>query len=110
MLNAVGRDIPDEILKRYGKEPFRGSNYRDDKPYTKAAPTVRGMVDPRRSKMVGSIREALEKCGARDGMVFSFHHHFRDGDHIVNMVLEAAQEMGLRDLTICASSLGKSHR
>ena len=24
-------------------------------------------------------------------------------------VLEAAQEMGLRDLTICASSLGKSH-
>ena len=109
MLNAVGRDIPDEILKRYGKEPFRDSSYRDDKPYTKAAPTVRGMVDPRRSKMVGSIREALEKCGARDGMVFSFHHHFRDGDHIVNMVLEAAQEMGLRDLTICASSLGKSH-
>ena len=31
MLNAVGRDIPDEILKRYGKEPFRGSSYRDDK-------------------------------------------------------------------------------
>ncbi|MGN8817979.1 citrate lyase subunit alpha [Oribacterium sp. HCP28S3_H8] len=110
MLNAVGREIPDEILEKYHKEPFRGSKFRDNQAYTKAAPTVRGMVDPKRSKMVSSIREALEKCGAHDGMVFSFHHHFRDGDFVVNMVMQAAEEMGLKDLTVCASSLGAAHK
>lgn len=28
MLNAVGREIPDEILKLTGKEPFQGNNYK----------------------------------------------------------------------------------
>ena len=31
MLNAVGREIPDEILKLTGKEPFQGNNYKDRK-------------------------------------------------------------------------------
>ena len=62
MINAVGREIPDEILRKYGKEPFSGVHYRDNKPYKKAEVTARGMVDPMRNKMVSSIREALEKC------------------------------------------------
>ncbi len=109
MLNKIGREIPDEILKAYGKEGFQGSCYRNGVSYKKATPMVRGVVDPQEGKMVSSIREALEKCGARDGMVFSFHHHFRDGDYIVNMVMKEAADMGLRDITICASSLGAAH-
>lgn len=109
MKNAVGRDIPDEILKRYGKKGYEGAFARDGESYHKAAPTVRGYVAPKRSKLVGSIREALEKCGLRDGMVLSFHHHFRDGDYIVNMVMEEAAAMGVKDITICASSLGAAH-
>lgn len=109
MRNKIGREIPDEILKAYGKEGFQGSCYRNGASYKKAAPTVRGVVDPQEGKMVSSIREALEKCGARDGMVFSFHHHFRDGDYIVNMVMREAADRGLRDITICASSLGAAH-
>ena len=62
MINAVGREIPDEILRKYGKEPFSGVHYRDNKPYKKAEVTARGMVDPMRNKMVSSIREAMEKC------------------------------------------------
>ena len=27
MLNAVGREIPEEILERTGKEVFQGNNY-----------------------------------------------------------------------------------
>ncbi|ETP71458.1 citrate lyase, alpha subunit [Lachnospiraceae bacterium JC7] len=110
MVNAVGREIPDEILERYSKEGFRGGCYRDNRPYRKASVSSHGMLDPNRKKLVSSIKEALEKCGAHDGMVFSFHHHFRDGDYIVNMVMEAAAEMGLKDLTVCASSLGAAHR
>lgn len=109
MINKIGRDIPDEILQTYNKEVFQGSYARDNVRYQKAAPRVRGVVDPKQSKMVSSIREALEKCGIQDGMVLSFHHHFRDGDYIVNMVMEEVAAMGIRDITICASSLGSAH-
>lgn len=109
MKNAVGRDIPEEILKRYGKEGYQGAYYREASGYKKAAPTVRGHVDPKHGKMVSTIREALEKCGIKDGMVLSFHHHFRDGDYVVNMVMEEVAKLGVKDITICASSLGAAH-
>ena len=109
MINKAGREIPDEILERYGKEGFQGSFYRDQASYQKAAPRVRSLMDPGRGKLVSSIREVLEKCNLRDGMVLSFHHHFRDGDYIVNMVMAQVAAMGVRDITICASSLGAAH-
>lgn len=109
MKNAVGREIPEEILEYYGKEGYQGAYYREAASYKKAAPAVRGHVDPKHGKMVSSIREALEKCGIRDGMVLSFHHHFRDGDYVVNMVMEEVAKLGVKDITICASSLGAAH-
>lgn len=109
MINRAGREIPDDLLARYGKTGYQGMNFRDDASYRKAAPKVRSVTDPGRSKMVGSIREALEKCGIRSGMTLSFHHHFRDGDYVINMVMEEVARMGIRDITICASSLGAAH-
>ena len=80
MRNAVGREIPDEILRATGKEVFAGSYAHDDRCYQKAAPKAHGVCDPHRSKLVPGIREVLERCGIRDGMTLSFHHHFREGD------------------------------
>ena len=42
-------------------------------------------------------------------MTVSFHHHLRDGDYVVNMVMEAIASLGIRDITVCASSLGDAH-
>lgn len=109
MINKVGREIPDEILAQYHKEGYQGMLYRDSHPYKKAAPTVRSNCEPSRSKLVSSIREALEKCDLHDGMYFGFHHHFRDGDYIINMVMEEVAKMGIKDITICASSMGAAH-
>ena len=88
---------------------FQLAYARHNQTYKKAAPTVRGVVDPNESKMVGSIAEVLKKCGIKDGMTLSFHHHFREGDYVVNMVMEEVHKMGIKDITICASSLGKAH-
>ena len=33
------------------------------------------------SKLIGTIREAIEKAGLKDGMTISFHHHMRNGDY-----------------------------
>lgn len=109
MINSVGRDIPEEILAATGRDVFRGSFCHDGKEYKRASPMVRANLDPRRSKLIESVHDALVACGIRDGMTVSFHHHFRDGDYIVNLVMEEIHDMGIRDITICASSLGKAH-
>ena len=109
MRNAVGRDIPDELLVN-GKEVYQGKNYMDGKYIQKAAPCTRRYEKPQESKIVETIADSLRQCGAKDGMTFSFHHHLRNGDYVVNMVMKAAiEELGLKDLTIAATSLGEAH-
>ena len=109
MINAVGRDIPEEILKQTGKEVFQGNYYKDGKPFHKAGPMVTPVMNHDHDKMVKDIHEALVKCNAHDGMTVSFHHHFRDGDLVVCMVMKEIHKMGLKNITISASSLGKAH-
>ena len=109
MRNAVGRDIPEEILERTGKEVFQGNGYRDGYVYKKDGPMTKCVINNHGSKLVDSIHDVLVKCGIRDGMTLGFHHHFREGDYIVNMVMEEVHRMGIKDITICASSLGKAH-
>ncbi len=61
------------------------------------------------NKLVSTIREAMELAGLKDGMTISFHHHLRNGDYVLNMVLEQAAQMGLKDLTVNASSIFDTH-
>ena len=96
MINAVGRDIPEEILKQTGKEVFQGNYYKDGKPFKKAGPMVTPVMNHDHDKMVKDIHEALVKCNAHDGMTVSFHHHFRDGDLVVCMVMKEIHKMGRR--------------
>ena len=49
-------------------------------------------------KRVSDLETALRKCGLRDGMVISSHHHLRDGDKVAMMALEAAARVGVKDL------------
>jgi len=60
-------------------------------------------------KLAKNIKEVLEKCKISDGMTISFHHHLRDGDYIINMVMKEVSDMGIKNLTIMPSSLQKIH-
>jgi len=62
------------------------------------------------NKLVNSIREAIVLSGLKDGMTVSFHHHLRNGDFVLNMVMEEIAALGIRDLTVNASSLFDVHR
>ena len=96
--NAAGREIPEMINGREAI-PYQGVGA-----YTptghKAAPPVRRACDypADGDKRVGSLREALERCGLRDGMTISTHHHFRNGDLVGNAVFDAAAAMGAKEL------------
>ncbi len=61
------------------------------------------------SKVVNSIAEAIRQTGLRSGMTVSFHHHLRNGDYVLNMVLEEIARQGIQDLFVNASSLFDVH-
>lgn len=61
------------------------------------------------NKQVNSIREAISLSGLKDGMTVSFHHHLRNGDYVLNMVMEQIASMGIKNLTVNASSLFDVH-
>lgn len=61
------------------------------------------------SKVVSSLKEAVKLSGLKDGMRISFHHHLRNGDHVINMVMDEIAGMGYKDLTVNASSVFDIH-
>ena len=60
-------------------------------------------------KIVASLREAISLCGLKSGMSISFHHHLRNGDYTLNRVMDEIAALGIRDLTLNASSLFDAH-
>ncbi len=61
------------------------------------------------SKIIMGIEQAIRQAGLKDGMTVSFHHHLRNGDFVLNLVLAEAARQGIRDLTVQASSLFDCH-
>src|SRR5579862_8944003 len=97
--NAAGREVPETVNGR-PQVPYMGVG-KHWPTGRKASPPVRSAGDypANGDKRVPDLETALRKCGLRDGMVISSHHHLRDGDRVALMALEAASRMGVKDLT-----------
>ncbi len=61
------------------------------------------------AKLFAGIDAALDACELKDGATISFHHHLRNGDGVLNLVLDAAARRGLRGLTVAPSSIFPVH-
>ena len=61
-------------------------------------------------KVVRSLKEAIELAGVQSGMTVSFHHHMRNGDFVLNMVMEELAQKGIKNLTVNASSVFDCHK
>ncbi|HZD05671.1 MAG TPA: citrate lyase subunit alpha, partial [Longimicrobiales bacterium] len=98
VINAAGRRVP-TVVNGEPQVPFQGLG-RHRPGGAVHAPPVRSAQDypADGDKRVPDLRTALERVGLRDGMTISTHHHFRDGDRVALMALEAAAELGVRDL------------
>jgi len=108
-VNAAGRSVPTEINGRPAV-PFQGVNKHRPTGNKHGAP-VRSCADypENGDKRVPSLREALERCGLKDGMVIGTHHHFRDGDLVANQIFAIAAELGVRDLVWAPSASFPCH-
>ena len=60
-------------------------------------------------KRHADLNALFDAFGIEDGAVLSFHHHYRNGDNLVNLVMALAKARGLKGLTLAASSLFPVH-
>jgi citrate lyase subunit alpha/citrate CoA-transferase len=96
--NAAGRTVPTHVNGK-AQIPYQGvGGFQPEE--KKAGPPIRACQDypENGDKRVPDLKTALEKCGLRDGMTISSHHHLRNGDRVALKALEAAQELGVKDL------------
>ncbi len=104
--NSLGRELPQQIFGRQLR-PYQGpfsarpEGRAQGRPVRRAAPGDR--------KLLGSLREAIEASGLRDGMTIGTHHHLRNGDVLLNAVVKTIAEMGIRGITIAGSSVHPVH-
>ncbi len=94
MINAIGR----EGLNK----PFSGVPTYDKKEYDVHKRTERADHFQTPEQLLDAIR-------VEDGMTISFHHHLRNGDHVLPMVMRKIQERKIRGLTVAASSIFPCH-
>ncbi len=97
-VNAVGRRVPLDV-NGHVSLPFEGVGvHRAAGP--KHGPPIRSCAEypADGDKRVPELKSALERCGLRDGMTISTHHHLRNGDQVALAALNAAAELGVKDL------------
>jgi citrate lyase subunit alpha/citrate CoA-transferase len=107
MKNALGRLIPDSAAGYGPLVPFAGAFA--TKPSGWRAQARLKTARAGRSKVLPSLAAAFEAASISDGMTLSFHHHLRNGDGVLNMVLATAERLGIRDLTVAISSVFPVH-
>jgi len=96
--NAVGRRVPTDVNGK-PQVPFQGVGVYQPRGF-KRAPPIRSCRDypADGDKRVPDLKTALQMCGLKDGMTISTHHHLRNGDVVALAALNAAAELGVKDL------------
>lgn len=107
MKNAVNRILPESISGYGVVRPFAGA-FATEPDMLRYAPVVK-CKKPGQSKQLASLEDVFKTIPIKDGMTLSFHHHFRNGDYVLNEVLAVAQKLGLKGLKIALSSIFPIH-
>ncbi|MDH7603947.1 MAG: citrate lyase subunit alpha [Melioribacter sp.] len=96
--NAANRLVPSEVN---GQKQIAFQGIGKYKPEgRKANPPIRSCIDypSNGNKVVKNLKEALKKCGIKDGMTISTHHHLRDGDTLTNYLFDIIHSMGIKNI------------
>jgi len=100
--NSLGRKVP-KIINGKEAKPYIGQG--------NTTPTGNKVGPPIRNgknydnKLLSSLEAAIDKCELKDGMAISFHHHLREGDLIINQVLDILAKKGLKDVRFKLSTV-----
>ena len=100
MSNLV-KTIAKQNPKLTALRPFAGAN--------KATPYLATLETKQHRKICTSLEDAVKRSGLKNGMTISFHHAFREGDKVINMVVATLAKLGFKNLTLASSSLLNCH-
>jgi citrate lyase subunit alpha/citrate CoA-transferase len=89
--NSAGRRVPTEL------------NYKKTKIF-------KGAKKSSCNSKVVDIKSALKKSGLKNGMTISFHHQLRNGDYVLNMVLDQVRELGVKNIRLAQTALFPVHK
>jgi len=111
MINSIGREIPEYIEGIGYLEPYSGAWEKLKKGWMvepTIPPTNKAKL-PHQIKICSSLEDAIKKSNPHNGMTVSFHHHLRNGDFILNQSIEILAKLGIKNITLAASSLNDCH-
>ncbi len=86
-------EIPD-FIKGYGKVKLYNENKANEKP---------------QDKILKNIQESIIKSNLISGMTISFQTNHRNNNNILNLIIEEIDKLGINDINLVVSSLGKIH-
>ncbi|PID94444.1 MAG: citrate lyase subunit alpha [Bacteroidetes bacterium] len=109
--NILGVNIPKRIEGIGETQPYSGPFRKIEKNWMEepTIPPQNRAYLPHTNKVKKSIKEAIQQCNPKDGIVISFHHHLRGGDEVVMQVMNVMVELGIKDITLASSSLTSAH-
>lgn len=106
MINRLGREVP-ESIEGYGicrSYPRVGDELQVSVPKKYSRDNQSAA-----SKLRSDLSELIKEIGIEDGMTLSFHHHLRNGDKVLQEVIQAVSDAGLKDIRVAASSIFPTH-
>lgn len=95
MKNSLNRNVP------LGLKPFSGTN--EYKNRNRAV--IKKVFSKNTAKLINNIEKLFDLLNVTDGFTLSFHHHLRNGDEVMNMVLSEVKRRELKDITIAATGI-----
>lgn len=95
IMNKLNRMVPDDT------KPFISSNdYLNHERIMIKEKSISPEV-----KFLNSISQIFDETNIHDGITISFHHHLRNGDYVMNMVIEEIIKRNLHDIHLAPSSI-----
>ncbi|MDD3123789.1 MAG: citrate lyase subunit alpha [Candidatus Izemoplasmatales bacterium] len=100
MINSLGRNVPK------GETPFKSSNeFLNHKRKLIFKKNITKKVE-----FFSSIEEAFDYFNLKSDMTFSFHHHLRNGDDVINLVCKEIEKRDLKNLHFAPSSIFPTYK
>ncbi len=99
--NVLNRNIPNDAI------PYQGANALISK--TKRILIDEVIVGGGVKPIISDIASLFDELGIKDGMTLSFHHHLRNGDGVINLVISEIKKRKLKNMTLAPSAIFPVH-
>ena len=97
----MGANMKNILNRETGDNPYLGPFEKQDKKKYEINKSVEAEII--------EFKDVFDKLDLHDGMTISFHHHLRNGDFVLNMVMKEIHNRGIKDITVAASSIFPCH-